>query len=82
MLKPSAASPSLPTLRELEVHFEDKVKAVRKELDTLLKEKQITLELAKDFWKFVKSKQVKKIKASMGRHGARPRKVAAKFRPL
>lgn len=71
-----------PTLLEVEAYFNDKIAELEKEISQTKRDAQTTLGLAKDFWTIVKQHQAARIKETVGRNKARPRKVAAKSRRL
>ena len=82
IVKAFQAFGKVPTLTEVDDYFKEKVHELEREVTDMKKQADFTRSLAREFWGLVKGHQAVKIKASLGRHGARPRKVAAKSRPL
>ena len=70
----------VPTLQDVERHFQRKIETLEEEIRTINKEKEETLKLAGKFWHYVK-KHRGHIRKKLGRHGPRPRKVKSGRRP-
>ena len=71
----------VPTLQDVERHFQRKIETLEEEIRTINKEKEETLKLAGKFWHYVKKHRGHDIRKKLGRHGPRPRKVKSGRRP-